>query len=231
MRSNDWRLSLNLALILVPAVFVVWGEAAAQGSREASVPRRTATAPGKPSATVQWTPVLPPVADGVTELSFGKLLVTPIGPAGLELSADAKKAVGKPVRIVGHMVRQMQPIPWTFLLSPVPQSLHEREYFLCDALPASAVRVHMPKGPQPIVPYRPGLVAVTGILTTEGPEESDGRSSAARLVVRPGDTNAMVFVTAYSPSGRAAMPDAAAPSDAPSSARNPRNLQTDTHSK
>ncbi|MEI6357499.1 MAG: hypothetical protein WCP53_10425 [Verrucomicrobiota bacterium] len=45
MRSNDWRLSLNLALILVPAVFVVWGDAEAQGSREASVPRRTATAP------------------------------------------------------------------------------------------------------------------------------------------------------------------------------------------
>jgi len=74
-------------------------------------------------------------------------------------------------------------------------------------------------------------VAVTGILATEGPEESDGRSSAARLVVRPGDTNAMVFVTAYSPSGRAATPDAAAPSDAPSSARNPRNLQTETNSR
>ena len=230
MRSNDWRLSLNLALVLVPAVFVVWGDADAQGSRDGAVPRRPATAAVRHSAEVRWTPVLPPVADGVTELPFGKLLVMPIGPAGLELSTDAKKAVGKPVRIVGHMVRQMQPIPWTFLLSPVPQSLHEREYFLCDALPASAVRVHMPKGPQPIVPYRPGLVAVTGILTTEGPEESDGRSSAARLVVRPGDTNAMVFVTAYSQSGRAAMP-AAAPSGAPSSARNPRNLQTDTHSR
>ncbi len=234
MRSKDWRLSLNLALILVPAVFVVWGNAEAQGSRESSVPRRAAvaaTGPGKHAADVRWTPVLPPVAEGVTDLSFGKLLVVPIGPAGLELSADAKKAMGRPIRMVGHMVRQMQPIPWTFLLSPVPQSLHEREYFLCESLPASAVRVHMPKGPQPIVPYRSGLVAVTGMLTTEGPEESDGRSSPARLVVRPGDTHAMVFVTAYSPSERAALPAATAPSDAPSSARNQRNLQTDTHSK
>ena len=168
-----------------------------------AVPRRVNAAPqysAKATAAtnqVRWKPVLPPLPEGVTDLPFDHVLVSPIGPKGLELSPEARQLVGKRVRLVGHMVRQMQPIPWTFLLSPVAQSLHEREYFLCDDLPANTVRVHVPKGPQPIVPYRPGLVVVTGTLTTEGPEESDGRSSVARLVLQPGDTNSLVFVTGF----------------------------------
>ena len=226
MRFNNWVLPLHLTLCFSPAVPAVRADPNDDNPPVATAARRPAPAPAGQTARVHWTPVLPSLPEGVAEFSFNRLLVTPVGPAGLELSADAKKLMGQPVRLVGHMVRQTQPIPWTFLLSPVPQSLHEREYFLCDNLPANAVRVQVPKGSQPIVPYQAGLVAVTGILTEEGPAESDGRSSAARLLLRRGDTNGMVFVTAYARSEPTNAPVAA-----PFSAQNRRELQTDNTPK
>ena len=220
---------LPLALTLFPLVGEVRADSTETISAAATSGRRIAAAaatPTTPAPQFQWTPVLPPLPEGVTDLSFSQVMVTPVGPKGLDLSPTARQLVGKPVRLVGHMVRQMQPIPWTFLLSPVAQSLHEREYFLCDDLPANTVRVHVPKGPQPIVPYHPGLVAVTGTLTDQGPEESDGRSSLARLILAPGDTNGLVFVTAYARSERTNAPTATQ-----FSAQNRREPQTDNKSK
>ena len=79
------------------------------------------------------------------------------------------------------MVRQAQPVPWAFILSPVPQSLHEREYGLCDDLPMTAIHVFVPRSSQPMVPRLNGPVAVTGILELGGHEEADGRVSTARI--------------------------------------------------
>lgn len=233
MRFHTSVLTLQLALLSAPFVSAVRADSGNPASPAETTARRIAPAPAlTPSAPrIQWAPVLSPLPEGAQELSFSEVMVTPVGPAGLELAPKAKGLLGKPVRMVGHMVRQMQPIPWAFLLSPVPQSLHEREYFLCDDLPANTVRVYLPKGPQPIVPYRPGLVAVTGILTNESPEESDGRSSVARLVIQPGDTNGMVFVTAFAPRETTNAPAAGTGTATQFSAQNRREHTTDNTTK
>lgn len=224
-----FQFSWFVAQVVGGALFGVALQASDQNPVDAAPARsvrRAEAASVKPPPTVQLSPVLPPLPDGASDLPFNHLIVTPVGATGLELSEAARKLLGQPVRLIGHMVRQMQPIPYTFLLSPVPQSLHERDYFLCDDLPANTVRVYVPKGPQPIVPYRPGLVAVTGTLTNEGPEESDGRSSIARLILRPNDTNAMVYISAYTRVERTNAP--AAPQF---SARNGRELETNNRQK
>ena len=93
------------------------------------------------------------------------------------------------------MVRQASPIPWALLLSPVPQSAHEREYFLCDDLPISTIHVFLPKSAQPLVPFHPEMVAIIGRLELGGRTEADERTSMARVFVKPGQVDSMVPVT------------------------------------
>jgi len=165
------------------------------GLAQESMPRRRSVAPAvtvespgttsapasAPSAAV--VPEAPISPDGVTELSFRGLFRFPAGPAGIDYTERARALAGKKVRITGYMVRQAQPVPWGFILSPVPQSLHEREYGLCDDLPMTAIHVFVPRSSQPMVPRLNGPVAVTGILELGGHEEADGRVSTARIRV------------------------------------------------
>lgn len=149
-----------------------------------------------------WVPALPPAPEGVADFAISDLFRKPVGPRGLEYSEAARALEGKRVRIAGHMVRQTLPIPFAFLLSPVAQSLHEREYGLCDDLPGSTLHVFLPKGPQPVVPFRPGLVAVTGVLELGPHEEADGRQSVARLRVADRSPASFLAVTNFVPAVR-----------------------------
>lgn len=140
-------------------------------------------------------PQLPPPPDGVTDFSLTELLVGSNNGSGVDYSPRARQLDGKLVRVNGYMVRQASPIPWAILLSPVPQSAHEREYFLCDDLPISTIHVFLPKSAQPLVPFHPEMVAIIGRLELGGRAEADERTSMARVFVKPGQVDAMVSVT------------------------------------
>ena len=140
-------------------------------------------------------PQLPPPPEGVTDFSLTELLVATSGGSGVDYSPRARQLDGKLVRVNGYTVRQATPIPWAILLSPVPQSAHEREYFLCDDLPISTIHVFFPKSAQPLIPFHPEMVAIIGRLELGGRTEADERTSMARVFVKPGQVDAMVSVT------------------------------------
>ena len=119
--------------------------------------------------------------DGIPELTFRDLFRASPGAGGLETTERARALDGKAVTLRGYMVRQSQPIPWAFILSPVPQSLHEREYGECDDLPVTAIHVFLPRSSSPIPTRLNGVVTVTGVLELGGHEEADGRVSPARI--------------------------------------------------
>ena len=135
--SNYLVLSLNLALALIFNARGLGAEEMdltpqAAARRRARIPLADANQSNqlarvasalKPVATNQG-PTLPPAPPGVTALNF-KELFKPIGPRGLEYSEKLRGLDGRKVRILGYMVKQSQPVPWTFLLSPVPMTLHE----------------------------------------------------------------------------------------------------------
>jgi hypothetical protein len=72
-----------------------------------------------------------------------------------------------------------------FLLSPVPVTLHEKEYGLAEDMPATIVHVTTQKNATPIVPYTPGLLLLTGTLSIGNREEAGGRISSVRLALDP----------------------------------------------
>lgn len=124
---------------------------------------------------------LPPPPEGVTDVFFDEFFRMPVGPKGLETTEKLASLDGKRVRILGHMVKQVQATPWTLLLSPVPANVHERDYGLAEDLPPNVVRVLLPRSRQPKTPYTPGLLLLTGRLEVGDREEPDGRHSIVRL--------------------------------------------------
>lgn len=133
--------------------------------------------------------------DGIPEVSFRDLFRASSGASGLEYTERATALAGKPVKLHGYMVRQTQPIPWAFILSPVPQSLHEREYGECDDLPVTAIHVFLPRSSPPIPARHNGQVTVTGVLELGGHEEADGRVSPARIQITGSVATALVAST------------------------------------
>ena len=150
----------------------------------ASIPNSTnSTANSRKSAL--RTPALPPLPPGVSELTFADFYKQPIGPLGLDYSDRLKSLDGKRVRIVGYMVRQSAPVPWTFLLSPIPATLHESEFGFSEDLPSATLHVRVQRNPLPVVPYTPGPMLLTGLLGIGTQEEADGRISSVRLTLDP----------------------------------------------
>lgn len=129
--------------------------------------------------------LLPPLPEGVTDLQFGEIYRTPVGPAGLEFTDKARQLAGQRVRMMGYMIRQSQPVPWCFLFSHAPLRLHEREYGFAEDLPASAIHVFVQKSALPIVPYTPGRLLLTGTLQLGPQQEPDGRVSHVRMLLDP----------------------------------------------
>ncbi len=147
------------------------------------IPRVAAEPPSGTNAIALAVPAPAPAAE---ELSLGDLFLKPVGPRGLEFSERARALVGKKVRMQGFMVRQSTPIPYAFLLSPAPMTLHEREYGLCEDLPPNTVHVFLPRSAKPVTPFVRGPVAAEGLLELGVQEEPDGRIATVRLRVEAG---------------------------------------------
>lgn len=143
----------------------------------------TARNPSATSTAERPDPTLPPPPDGVIDFSLERLYLSPAGRRGLEFTPEARQLDGKRVRLTGFMVRQTQPVPWCFLLSPISLSLHEREYGLAEDLPPSTLHVFYPRSLPPVLPWERRPVVVTGIFSVGNREEADGRISAARLTI------------------------------------------------
>lgn len=127
---------------------------------------------------------LPPLPPDVTELRFGEFY-KPIGARGIEFTDKLRNLDGRRVRIMGYMVRQTQPVPWQFLLAPVPLTLHEREYGFAEDMPATLLHVTVERNLTPILPHTPGPLLLTGTLGVGNREEPDGRVSSVRLALDP----------------------------------------------
>ena len=188
--GSSYRLPLNQWVVAVALAILTLGHAGA-----AELVEGQSSATNRQYQRFVLRPQLPPPPDGVADFSLTELLVASKTGSGVDYSSRAKELDGKMVRINGYMVRQASPIPWAILLSPVPQSAHEREYFLCDDLPISTIHVFFPKNAQPIVPFHPEMVAIIGRLELGGRSEADERTSLARLFVKPGQTEPMVPVS------------------------------------
>lgn len=147
------------------------------------VPAEPPTDAAATSATAKPSPTLPPPPEGVVDFSLDRLYVSPAGRRGLEFTPEARHLNGQRIRLTGFMVRQTQPVPWCFLLSPISLSLHEREYGLAEDLPPSALHIFYPRSLPPVLPWERRPLVVTGIFSLGNREEADGRISAARLTI------------------------------------------------
>jgi hypothetical protein len=137
-----------------------------------------------PAGQGKATHDIPPAPPGVTDLKFGELY-RPIGMRGLDYTDKVRALAGRKVRMLGYMVRQCEPRPGVFLLTPMPLQLHEHEYGLAEDMPATLVHVCPTVDPNAIVPFTPGLLLLTGTLSLGPREEADGRISSVRLLLDP----------------------------------------------
>jgi len=128
---------------------------------------------------------LPPPPAGVTDLKFRELFKLPIGPRGLEPSDKLVGLNGKRVRMVGYMAHEETHTAGMFILSPLPVTMGDEDESYADDLPASAVFVHLETADHGAVPYRPGLIRLTGLLQFGAQQEADGRVSTVRLLLDP----------------------------------------------
>lgn len=133
---------------------------------------------------------LPPIPANVIELKFGEFFVSPVGPRGLVLSEKLTNLNGKRVRLLGYMVRQDGGQPGKFLFTAIPVQLHDHDAAFADDLPPATVHVSVPDSANRAVPYYPGLMLLTGILSVGHFEEADGRTSLVRLAADPPDQRA-----------------------------------------
>jgi hypothetical protein len=128
---------------------------------------------------------LPPPPAGVTNIKFGEFFRMPVGPRGLEPTEKLLALNGRRVRLVGYVVREEEPVPGRFLLSPLPVSLGDEDESLADDLPPTAVFVHLQGVKDRRVPYIDGLIKLTGVLELGPQEEGGGRISSLRLLLDP----------------------------------------------
>jgi hypothetical protein len=151
------------------------------GSTHSSAEESEPSSPRKGAASSSRD--LPPPPVGVTDLKFNEFFTFPIGPRGLTLTQKLQSLDGKQVRILGYKVRQGEPYPGFFLLTPLPLRLHDSEYGLADDLPPTTMFVHLPEYKDKIVPYVAGPLLLIGTLHVGNREEVDGRISIVRLII------------------------------------------------
>lgn len=153
-------------------------------------------------------PKLPPLPEGVEELKFSEFFKTPVGPKGLEITEQLKSMDGKRVRIVGYMVKEdptacnsclntadakkrrlpawMEAIvPGRMMLTPYPAAVSHSHYALADDLPPQTVFIEVPELIGEMVPYTPGVLALTGTISVGNKSEMDNRISIVRLKLDP----------------------------------------------
>ena len=121
-------------------------------------------------------PKVPPLPQGISDLSFDDFFKKPVGPFGLELTDRVKRLEGKRVRILGFMVREElekdgddgpenAPVRGRLMLTPLPATVNAAHYGLCDDLPPQILFVSVPSlRDQPLQHSRKPLL-LTGVLS------------------------------------------------------------------
>jgi hypothetical protein len=165
---------------------------------------------------------LPPLPQGVEELKFAEFFKLPVGPLGLEMTERLKQLDGKRVRILGHMVKEdLTPcnscpvtptkgnrprpawmefvVPGRMMFTEHPAFVSHAHYGLADDLPPQTIFVTVPDQFGELVPFTPGPMLLTGVLSVGNKPEPDGRMSVVRLTLDPPAT-ASATGGQYSPS-------------------------------
>jgi hypothetical protein len=125
--------------------------------------------------------------DAVAELRFADFFESPVGPQGLAITPALRALNGQRVRITGWMVRQEQPTPGYFFLTPRPVSMSEHADGDADDLPPATLLVVMPPPDDRTAPLpTPGLLRLTGTLRVGRHEMADARVVWVRLLLEPG---------------------------------------------
>jgi hypothetical protein len=140
-------------------------------------------------APAAWAQANAAVADPVAEptvLRFRDFYQSPVGPAGLQMSAALRQAHGQRVRLTGYMVTQEAPLNGHFFLTPLPVSMSSHADGDADDLPPATALVLMPPAEQaqPVL-STPGLLQLTGQLQVGRFEMPDGRIVWVRLLLEP----------------------------------------------
>ncbi len=127
---------------------------------------------------------LPPLPDGVEEISFQEFYQLPIGPRGLEPSAKLLALNGKRVRIIGFMGEMRRADKRNIIFAPVPLRPQPEEYGLCDDIPATHVLVTIPGNPDETIPFSAAPMLLTGVLSL-GTSSNDSETSFVRMLLTP----------------------------------------------
>jgi hypothetical protein len=136
------------------------------------------------AAALATPPAGSPAGPQPTELRFGEMFASPVGPRGLQPSAKLLALNGQAVRMLGYMAATELPMMGRLILTPLPASLGDEDEHLADDLPATAVFVHL-SGPAAgqTVPNRAGLIRLQGRLALGPQGEADGHVSTVRLLL------------------------------------------------
>jgi hypothetical protein len=144
----------------------------------------------------------------VEELRFSDFFKLPVGPRGLEHTDRLRSLDGKRVRIFGCMVKEdLTPcnscpaaaasgkrarpawmefvVPGRMMFTAHPAFVSHAHYGLADDLPPQTVFVTVPDKFGELVPFTPGPMLLTGILSVGNKPEPDGRISVVRLRLDP----------------------------------------------
>ncbi|BBA35175.1 uncharacterized protein sS8_3232 [Methylocaldum marinum] len=117
------------------------------------------------------------------QLGLNEFFKLPVGPKGLEPTDRLLAMNGKRVTVQGYMVKEEEPLPGLFMLTPVPTALAELADGPADYLPPATLFVHLPEeSAAGIAAYRPGTWNVTGRLELGSRQEVNGRVSYVRLI-------------------------------------------------
>lgn len=126
-------------------------------------------------------------------LSFKDFFKFPVSARGLEISPQLQQADGKPVRLIGYMVKQENGSqPGQFLLTPRPVQMSEHADGDADDLPPATVLVKLaPEQSTWLVPHARGLIELQGTLSVGRQEAADGRVTWVQLQLNPEATKGM----------------------------------------
>lgn len=127
---------------------------------------------------------LPPLPEGVEELTFQEFFKNPVGPRGLEPSSKLLSLDGKRVRLLGYVAEMIRSNKRNIIFAPVPLKPQPEEYGLADEIPATHVLVTIPGDPTEQVPLVPGALLLTGTLSIEK-STKDGETSFVRMLLDP----------------------------------------------
>jgi hypothetical protein len=125
---------------------------------------------------------LPPLPEGVEELSFQEFYKNPVGPRGLEPSTKLLSLNGKRVRVLGFVAEMELANKRNIILAPLPLKPQPEEYGLADEIPAAHILVTIPGDPSVQVPFQSGPLLLAGTITV-GNSTADGETSFVRMVL------------------------------------------------